>query len=134
MVSTPLEDYAVIGDTETAALVAKDGSIDWLCLPRFDSGSCLAALLGGDENGRWRLAPAGGPTRVRRQYRHGTLVLETEMDAAGGTVRLIDAMPIRGREGGDNADVVRIVEGVAGRVEMRRISPSASTTAISFPG
>jgi GH15 family glucan-1,4-alpha-glucosidase len=117
--STPLEDYAVIGDTETAALVAKDGSIDWLCLPRFDSGSCLAALLGEKENGRWRLAPAGGPTRVRRQYRPGTLVLETEMDAAGGTVRLIDVMPIRGREGGDNADVVRIVEGVAGRVEMR---------------
>jgi GH15 family glucan-1,4-alpha-glucosidase len=119
VVSTPLEDYAVIGDTETAALVAKDGSIDWLCLPRFDSGSCLAALLGDEENGRWRLAPAGAPTRVRRQYRPGTLVLETEMDAAEGTVRLIDVMPIRGREGGDNADVVRIVEGVAGRVEMR---------------
>ena len=119
MVSTPLEDYAVIGDTETAALVSTEGSIDWLCFPRFDSGSCLAALLGNEENGRWRLAPAGGTSRVRRQYRPGTLVLETEMEAPGGTVRLIDVMPIRGREGGDNADVVRIVEGVSGRVEMR---------------
>jgi GH15 family glucan-1,4-alpha-glucosidase len=118
-VRTPIADYAVIGDTETAALVARDGSIDWLCLPRFDSGACLAALLGDEGNGRWRMGPAGGPKRVRRQYRPGTLVLETEMDAEGGTVRLIDLMPIRGRDGGNNADVVRIVEGVAGRVEMR---------------
>ncbi|MGH8951831.1 MAG: glycoside hydrolase family 15 protein [Acidimicrobiia bacterium] len=116
--STPIEDYAVIGDTETAALVARDGSIDWLCLPRFDSGSCLAALLGDEDNGRWRICPKGGAKRVRRQYRPGTLILETEMDAEGGTVRLIDLMPIRGRDGGNNADVVRIVEGVRGRVEM----------------
>ncbi len=117
--STPIEDYAIIGDTETAALVARDGSIDWLCLPRFDSGVCLAALLGDEGNGRWRIAPAGGAQQVRRKYRPGTLVLETEMEAEGGTVRLIDLMPIRGRDGGNNADVVRIVEGVAGRVEMR---------------
>lgn len=117
--SKPIEDYALIGDTETAALVARDGSIDWLCLPRFDSGACLAALLGDDGHGRWRIAPAGGASRVRRQYRPGTLVLETEMDADGGTVRIIDLMPIRGRDGGNNADVVRIVEGVSGRVEMR---------------
>ncbi len=117
--STPIEDYAVIGDTETAALVARDGSIDWLCLPRFDSGACLAALLGDEGNGRWRIAPAGGAKQVRRKYRPGTLVLETEMEAEGGTVRLIDLMPIRGRDGGSNADVVRIVEGVSGRVEMR---------------
>ena len=117
--SKPIEDYAVIGDTETAALVARDGSIDWLCLPRFDSGACLAALLGDDGHGRWRIAPSGGARKVRRRYRAGTLVLETEMDADGGTVRLIDAMPIRGRDGGNNADVVRIVEGLKGRVEMR---------------
>ncbi|MGH8871300.1 MAG: glycoside hydrolase family 15 protein [Acidimicrobiia bacterium] len=117
--SKPIEDYAVIGDTETAAMVARDGSIDWLCLPRFDSGSCLAALLGDEGHGRWRIAPAVGQRRVRRQYRPGTLVLETEMDADDGTVRLIDFMPIRGRDGGNNADVVRIVEGVRGRVQMR---------------
>ncbi|HSK05936.1 MAG TPA: glycoside hydrolase family 15 protein [Acidimicrobiia bacterium] len=117
--SKPIEDYALIGDTETAALVARDGSIDWLCLPRFDSGACLAALLGDETNGRWRLAPRGGPARTRRRYRPGTLVLETEMDADGGTVRIIDLMPIRGRDGGNNADVVRIVDGLSGRVEMR---------------
>jgi GH15 family glucan-1,4-alpha-glucosidase len=118
-VSKPIEDYALIGDTETAALVSRDGSIDWLCLPRFDSGACLASLIGDGENGRWQIAPQGGPKRVRRQYRPGTLVLETEMEADGGTVRLVDLMPIRGSGGGDNADVVRIVEGVSGRVAMR---------------
>jgi GH15 family glucan-1,4-alpha-glucosidase len=118
-VSTPIEDYAVIGDTETAALVARDGSIDWLCLPRFDSGACMAALLGEKGNGRWRIGPKGSANQIRRQYRPGTLVLETEMETAGGKVRLIDLMPIRGRDGGNNADVVRIVEGVEGRVEMR---------------
>jgi GH15 family glucan-1,4-alpha-glucosidase len=117
--STPIEGYAVIGDTETAALVASDGSIDWLCLPRFDSGACLGALLGSEENGRWRISPVGGPKWVRRQYRSGTLILETEMAAEGGRVRLIDLMPVRGRDGGNNADVVRIVEGVSGRVQMR---------------
>ncbi|MGH3649883.1 MAG: glycoside hydrolase family 15 protein, partial [Acidimicrobiia bacterium] len=117
--SKPIEDYAIIGDTETAALVARDGSIDWLCLPRFDSGACLASILGNEDNGRWRLAPTGGPRRVRRQYRPDTLILETEMDADGGTVRLIDLMPVRGRDGGSNADVIRIVEGVRGRVDMR---------------
>jgi GH15 family glucan-1,4-alpha-glucosidase len=117
--SSPIEDYAIIGDTETAALVSRDGSIDWLCLPRFDSGACLSSLLGDEDNGRWLIAPAGGPTRIRRQYRPGTLILETEMKAAGGTVRLIDLMPIRGSDGRNNADVVRIVEGVDGNVPMR---------------
>ena len=118
--SKPIEDYALIGDTETAALVARDGSIDWLCLPRFDSGSCLAALLGDEAHGRWQIAPNGGSKTVRRQYRPGTLILETEMETeGGGTVRVIDTMPIRGRDGGNNADVVRIVEGVRGRVDMR---------------
>lgn len=87
--STPIEDYAVIGDTETAALVARDRSIDWLCLPRFDSGSCLAALLGDQGNGRWRIAPAGGAQQERRKCRSGTLILETDMDAEGGTVGLL---------------------------------------------
>jgi GH15 family glucan-1,4-alpha-glucosidase len=118
-VSKPIEDYALIGDTETAALVSRDGSIDWLCLPRFDSGACLASLLGDEGNGQWRIAPTGGPKHVRRQYRPGTLVLETEMVADGGTVRLVDLMPVRGRGGRDNADVVRIVEGVEGTVPMR---------------
>jgi GH15 family glucan-1,4-alpha-glucosidase len=118
-VSRPIEDYAVIGDTETAALVNRDGSIDWLCLPRFDSGACLSSLLGDQSNGRWKIAPTGGANEVRRQYRPGTLVLETEMKADGGTVRIIDLMPIRGSGGRDNADVVRIVEGIEGSVPMR---------------
>jgi GH15 family glucan-1,4-alpha-glucosidase len=118
-VSKPIEDYALIGDTETVALVSRDGSIDWLCLPRFDSGACLASLLGDQGNGRWQIAPKGGPNRVKRQYRPGSLVLETEMESDEGTVRLVDLMPIRGSGGRDNADVVRIVEGVEGRVPMR---------------
>ena len=90
--SAPIEDYALIGDTETAALVRRDGSIDWLCLPRFDSGACFAALLGGDEHGRWSLAPAGPVRRTTRRYRGATLVLETEHETADGTVAVIDFM------------------------------------------
>src|SRR4026208_1882964 len=75
-----IEDYAVIADTQTAALVGRDGSIDWLCLPRFDSGACFAALLGGPGHGPWRIAPAGGVKRVRRRYQGDTLVLETEFE------------------------------------------------------
>jgi GH15 family glucan-1,4-alpha-glucosidase len=110
----PLEDYAVLGDTHTAALVGKDGSIDWLCLPRFDSGACFAALLGTADNGRWLLAPAGGAGAVRRRYRPGTMVLETTFTVGDGVVRVIDFMPPRER----HPDVVRIVEGVRGRVDM----------------
>ncbi len=110
-----IEDYALIGDTHTAGLVGRDGSIDWLCLPRFDSPACFAALLGDDRHGRWRIAPAGEVTAVRRRYCGDTLVLETELDTAGGTVRLIDFMPVRQVD----PDVVRIVEGVRGRVPMR---------------
>ena len=113
--SLPLEDYALIGDTETAALVGRDGSIDWLCLPRFDSAACFAALLGTPEHGRWLVAPAGDAVLGRRAYRHGTLVLETEFETDAGAVRLIDFMPPRDHK----CDVVRIVEGVRGRVEMR---------------
>ncbi|BCJ74634.1 glucoamylase [Catellatospora sp. IY07-71] len=110
-----IEDYAVIGDTQTAALVGRDGSIDWLCLPRFDSGAIFAALLGTPEHGRWQIAPATQVRAVRRRYRGDTLVLETEFDTDEGTVRLVDFMPPRG----EAADVVRIVEGVSGRVPMR---------------
>src|SRR5437870_9278225 len=85
-----IEDYALIGDCHTAALVGRDGSIDWLCLPRFDAGACFAALLGNAEHGRWLLSPAGDVRAVRRRYREGTLVLETEFDTAEGTVALID--------------------------------------------
>jgi GH15 family glucan-1,4-alpha-glucosidase len=112
-----IEDYALIGDTETAALVSRDGSIDWLCLPRFDSGACFSALLGTEENGYWRIQPVGRIRTVRRRYRPHTLVLETEMVTDGGSVRLIDFMPIRSEK--TNPDVVRIVEGLEGRVEMR---------------
>ena len=109
----------MIGDTETAALVSRAGAIDWLCLPRFDSGACFAALLGDVSHGRWQLGPAGGARAVRRRYRPGTLVLETEFECDGGAVRVIDAMPPRGVERGHNPDLVRIVEGVRGRVAMR---------------
>src|SRR3954449_4430765 len=109
-----IEDYAIIADTQTSALVGRNGSIDWLCVPRFDSGAIFAALLGTEENGHWTIAPAGEGTAVRRRYRDETLVLETEFETAEGTVRLIDFMPPRG----DAPDVVRLVEGVRGRVEM----------------
>jgi GH15 family glucan-1,4-alpha-glucosidase len=110
----PIEDYAIIADTQTSALVGRNGSIDWLCVPRFDSGAIFAALLGTEENGHWTIAPAGAVTSVRRRYRDETLVLETEFETGGGVVRLIDFMPPRG----DAPVVVRIVEGVRGRVPM----------------
>ncbi|MFF6823596.1 glycoside hydrolase family 15 protein [Streptomyces longwoodensis] len=111
-----IEDYALIGDEQTAALVGPDGSVDWLCLPRFDSGACFARLLGDEDNGHWRIAPKGvrGPC-TRRAYRPDTLVLDTEWETDEGTVRVTDLMPQR-----DVApDLVRIVEGVRGRVTVR---------------
>jgi GH15 family glucan-1,4-alpha-glucosidase len=116
--SQRIEDYAVIGDLHSAALVGIDGSIDWLCLPHFDSASCFARLLGNEEHGFWRIAPAGGPSAVlatRRWYRPDTLVVETEYDTASGTVRVTDCMPVR--EG--HPHLVRSVEGVSGTVDMR---------------
>jgi GH15 family glucan-1,4-alpha-glucosidase len=110
--STRIEDYALIGDTRTAALVARDGSIDWLCLPRFDSGSPFAALLGTPDHGRFSIAPAGGVRRVTRSYRGDTLVLETDFETEDGTVRLIDFMP----PGVDRPVLVRILQGLSGRV------------------
>ena len=114
-VPSPLEDYALLGDTESAALVSRHGSIDWLCFPRFDSPACFAALLGSAENGRWLLGPAGGARCVRRRYRNGGLVLESRFETSGGAVTVIDCMPPRT----DLPDVVRVVRGEAGRVEMR---------------
>jgi GH15 family glucan-1,4-alpha-glucosidase len=111
----PIEDYALIGDTHTAGLVSREGSIDWLCLPRFDSPACFAALLGDEGNGRWLLAPAGPVREVRRRYQGDTLVLETEHRTDDGVVRVVDAMPPRQQD----PDVARVVEGVRGRVPMR---------------
>ncbi|UFR05309.1 glycoside hydrolase family 15 protein [Streptomyces sp. Go40/10] len=110
-----IEDYALIGDEQTAALVGRDGSIDWLCLPRFDSGACFARLLGDEDHGHWRIAPVGADVCARRAYRPDTLVLDTEWETAEGTVRVTDLMPQRERA----PDLVRIVEGVSGRVTVR---------------
>jgi GH15 family glucan-1,4-alpha-glucosidase len=109
-----IEDYALIGDCHTAALVGRDGSIDWLCFPHFDSGACFAALLGTPEHGRWLLAPRTEVRAVRRRYREGTLVLETEFETADGLIAVIDFMPGRGQA----ANVVRMVEGRRGTVPM----------------
>jgi len=132
-----IEDYAIIGDMESVALVGIDGSIDWLCLPRFDSDACFAALLGTERHGRWLIAPAAPPARSRpggtggpggtgargtvsRRYQGDTLVLETLWETAGGAVRVIDFMPPRADTGHDRRPVVvRIVEGVHGAVEMQ---------------
>jgi GH15 family glucan-1,4-alpha-glucosidase len=114
-ISTPLEDYALLGDTESAALVSARGSIDWLCFPRFDSPACFAALLGTPDHGRWLLAPADGPRCTHRAYRDGGLVLETRFETASGAVTVIDCMPPRD----GSPDLVRVVRGEAGRVEMR---------------
>src|SRR5882672_9080290 len=106
----PIDDYGLIGDCHTAALVGRDGSIDWLCFPRFDAGACFAALLGTPEHGRWLIAPSVEVRGVRREYRDSTLILETVFETAEGAVRVIDFMPFS-RE---RWDVVRIVEGIKG--------------------
>ena len=111
----PVEDYALIGDCRTAALIGRDGSIDWLCLPRFDSGACFAALLGEPKHGRWLIAPAGKVSSTQRRYRDGTLVLETGFETDEGAVRIIDSMPLSN----ERWDIVRIVEGLRGQVAMR---------------
>jgi GH15 family glucan-1,4-alpha-glucosidase len=111
----PIEDYALIGDTQTAALVGRDGSIDWLCLPRFDSPACFSALLGDESHGRWLLAPVEEVRRTERRYRPGTLVLETDFHTAGGVLQIVDSMPIR-----DEApDVTRVARCLKGRVAVR---------------
>ncbi len=109
-----IEDYAIIGDTHTAALVGRDCSIDWLCLPRFDSEACFAKLLGTDRNGFWRIAPAAKPRATRRSYLGDSMVLTTEFDVDGGTVAVIDCMPVRET----HPEIARVVRGVKGRVDM----------------
>ena len=111
---THIADYAMIGDCETAALVSRDGSIDWLCWPRFDSEACFAALLGDPDNGRWRIAPRDKGFRTRRQYRADTLILETRFETDDGVATLIDFMPLRNH----TSDLVRLVVGESGRVTM----------------
>ena len=106
-----IEDYALIGDCKTAALVGRDGSIDWLCWPRFDSAACFASVLGTAENGRWLIAPKDPPLAMRRRYRSGTLVLKTEFETETGRAAIVDFMPPA-----DGADLVRIVAGCSGRV------------------
>jgi GH15 family glucan-1,4-alpha-glucosidase len=113
--STPLEDYALIGDCETAALVSRQGSIDWLCWPRFDSHACFAALLGGPEHGRWIIEPIREHVRRQHRYREHTLILETILEDADGAVTVIDFMPPRDR----NSDIVRLVKGERGRMRVR---------------
>jgi len=112
--SLRIEDYGLIGDTQSAALVGRDGSIDWLCLPHFDSGACFAALLGNPQHGRWRIAPVAPEPAVTRRYRPNTLILETTYEIDAGAVRVIDFMPPRHEE----PDVIRIVEGIRGDVPM----------------
>ena len=109
-----IEDYGLIGDLQTAALVSRHGAIDWLCLPRFDSGAAFAALLGSSENGHWTIQPSGELRATGRSYRGDTMVLESDLESESGAVRLIDFMPPRKT----TPNVVRIVEGIRGRVEM----------------
>ncbi|MCF0080026.1 glycoside hydrolase family 15 protein [Streptomyces lomondensis] len=113
--NAPIEDYALISDLETAAMVGRDGSVDWLCLPRFDSPACLAALLGTEENGRWRVAPLSGGRCTRRSYRADTLVLESVWATPTGTARVTDFMPPRAGV----PCIVRLVEGMSGTVDLR---------------
>ncbi|MGK5692667.1 glycoside hydrolase family 15 protein [Streptomyces sp. URMC 128] len=112
-----IEDYALIGDEQTAALVGTDGSVDWLCLPRFDSAACFAKLLGDEDNGYWRIAPVGAGRCTRRAYRRDTLVLDTEWETGHGTVRVTDLMPQRDRA----PDLVRVVEGLDGEVTLHSV-------------
>ncbi|HEY4271421.1 MAG TPA: glycoside hydrolase family 15 protein [Candidatus Udaeobacter sp.] len=112
---TKIEDYGFLSDTQTGALVSRDGCVDWLCFPRFDSPACFASLLGGTQNGHWRFFPKEDVKATRRKYRGETLILETEIETASGAIRLVDFMPPRG----ENPDIIRIVEGVRGEVLMQ---------------
>src|SRR3954463_4943554 len=109
-----IEDYALIGDCHSAALVGRDGSIDWLCWPRFDSPACFAALLGKPEHGRWRIAPCEKSSTSVRRYWDDSLILETDFTTEEGEVRIIDFMPVRAA----HCELIRIVEGRRGRVAM----------------
>src|ERR1700748_3754524 len=110
-----IEDYGLIGDCETAALVGRDGSIDWLCWPAFDSDACFAAILGSKDNGHWLIAPSEKVIKSSRRYCDNTLILETQFETESGKVALIDFMPPRGKA----SDIVRLVHGISGRVKLR---------------
>src|SRR5712691_12604594 len=112
---TKIQDYAFLSDTQTGALVSRDGCVDWLCFPRFDSGACFASLLGTRDNGHWRFWPKEKIVSTSRRYRGDSLILETEIETKSGAVRLIDFMPPRG----ENPDIIRIVEGIRGEVAMQ---------------
>ena len=114
--ASKIEDYGLIGNTRTAALVSRAGSIDWLCAPRFDSDACFAALVGYDEYGAWSLRPAVRVNESRHRYRDNSMVLETEMACDGGAVRFIDFMPTNGR-----CEIIRIIEGLEGEVPVEMI-------------
>ena len=112
-----IEDYGMIGNTRTCALVSRAGSIDWMCAPRFDSDACFAALVGYDEHGRWALRPAVRVREARQRYRDDSMVLETELTCDGGVVRIVDFMPVDG----NGCEIVRIVEGVDGEVPIEML-------------
>src|ERR1700689_3042624 len=114
MADRSIGDYAVIGDCRSAALMERGGSIDWLCWPRFDSGACFAALLGRPEHGRWLIAPKEPTIQIRRKYLNGSLVLVTAFETEQGIVELIDFM----RPRNDTADLIRLVRGVSGQVDL----------------
>jgi len=114
--ASKIEDYGLIGNTYTAALVSRSGSIDWLCAPRFDSDACLAALVGYDKHGRWSLRPTVKVRETRQNYRDETMILETEFVCDGGAARVIDFMPV-----GSRCDVLRIIEGMEGEVPMEML-------------
>src|SRR5712692_9379720 len=125
---TKIEDYAFLSDTQTGALVSRDGCVDWLCLPRFDSGACFASLLGESKNGHWRFFTDEKIDKVSRGYRGDSLILETEFETASGAVRLIDFMPPRG----ENPDLIRIVEGLRGSEKsIKRTAPLAVSISVS---
>ena len=113
--TTKIEDYAFLSDTQTGALVSRDGCVDWLCFPRFDSPACFASLVGDKENGHWRFFPKEKVEATRRRYRGETLILETEIETKSGAVRLIDFMPPKGKA----LDLMRIAIGIEGQVRMR---------------
>src|SRR4051812_31318223 len=115
--SPEIGDYGLIGNLATAALVSRDGSIDWMCLPRFDSAACFAALLGASDNGCWKIAPAGHVVGSRRRYWPNTAILETQFETAEGVVSVIDFMPITHNH--DDTELVRVVRGVRGAVPMK---------------
>src|SRR5262245_42900451 len=109
-----IEDYGLIGDMKGAGLVSRNADMDWLCIPRFDSEACLSALLGRDEHGRWGIRPTTAVRKTEQRYRGDTLILETDFECDGGSVRIIDFMPTNA----ERSDVVRLVEGIEGEVEL----------------